>query len=221
MLAPQSGLYTFYTYSYDGACLWAVNGQQLIGDWDGSGSAENTIYLQGGQPYALTMQYNEGADNSSAYLEWSYPGQDQQVIPQSQLYGIRRACSIIADISNQWPVGTLVANLLGAPGEANVTLSYAFVPGAGGEDNSAFTINGSTLLSAVPFNYAVQNTYHILIGVTNSNGLYSEIPFTLYVFTPPTLANAISNQYVVGAQCLQLYRARRYLCRPDGRRTQL
>ena len=61
----------------------------------------------------------------------------------------------------------------------------------------AFTINGSTLLSATTFNYAAQSTYHIRIGTTDSNGMYSEFAFTLLVYTPPTVANAISDQYVV------------------------
>ena len=74
--------------------------------------------MQAGQLYNITMQYCQYGGNSYAYLYWSYPGQDQQVIPQSQLYG-NPACMLDNTlISNQWPVGSLVANLLGAPGEA-------------------------------------------------------------------------------------------------------
>ena len=59
VLAPQSGLYTFYTYSYDGARLW-VNGQQLIGNWDQRDGPKTPSTLQAGQLYDLTMEYNEG-----------------------------------------------------------------------------------------------------------------------------------------------------------------
>ena len=129
-------------------------------------------------------------------IDRSYPGQGQQVIPQSQLYG-NPACTLDNTIlSNLWPVGSTVAHLLGVPGEAGVTLSYALVPGDGSDDNSAFTINGSTLLSAAPFNYAAQSTYHIRIGTTDSNGMYSDFPFILSVYTPPTVANPIPDQVV-------------------------
>ena len=195
VLAPQDGLYTFYTLSDDGACVW-VNGQQLYG-WCGGGWGSGSIALQAGQLYNITMEYNQGGGNSYAYLEWSYPGQNEQLIPQSQLY-CNPICSLDNTIiSNTLPAGGLVANILGVPGEAGVTLSYALVPGDGSADNSAFTIDGSTLLSAVPFNYNVQNTYNIRIRVTDSNGMIGEYPFTLYVQTPSTVANAIPNQYVI------------------------
>ena len=192
ILAPQDGLYTFYTIVDDAAALW-VNGQQLFG-WSGSNS--NTITLQAGQMYDITLEYVQYGGTPDAYLDWSYPGQAQQVIPQSQLYG-NPACTLDNTLlSNNWPVGSLVANLLGAPGEAGVTLSYALVPGDGSDDNASFTIDGSTLLSAVTFNYAVQSTYNIRIGVTDSNGMYSEFAFTLYTYTPPTVANPIPDQVV-------------------------
>ena len=45
VLAPQDGLYTFYTYSDDGACVW-VNGQQLYG-WCGVGMGQRLHRLAG------------------------------------------------------------------------------------------------------------------------------------------------------------------------------
>ena len=199
VLAPQSGVYTFYTVSC-GYSRLQVNGQ-LLYDWTDNWDnwISGTITLQAGQLYDINLEYsNQGwTNNLYMYLEWSYPGQAQQVIPQSQLYG-DPACTLDNTLlSNNWPVGSLAANILGTPGEAGVTLSYALVNGDGSEDNDAFTINGSTLLSAVPFNYAVQSSYSIRIRVTDSNGMYSEFPFTLYVYTPPTVANAIPDQYVI------------------------
>ena len=100
------------------------------------------------------------------------------------------------NIANPCPTGALVANLLGAPGEAGVTLSYALVSGDGSADNADFTIDGSTLLSALPFNYPVQNSYNIRIRVTDSNGMSSEFPFTLQNVSALTVANPIPNQGV-------------------------
>ena len=67
VLAPQDGLYTFYTLSDDGACVW-VNGQQLYG-WCGGGWGSGSIALQAGQLYNITMEYNQGGGNSYAYLD--------------------------------------------------------------------------------------------------------------------------------------------------------
>ena len=199
VLAPQTGAYTFYALACGYSRLW-VNGQ-LLYDWADSWNyswISGSINLQGGQLYDITLEYYDPnwTNNLYVYLDWSYPGQGQQVIPQSQLYG-NPACTLDNTIlSNLWPVGSTVAHLLGVPGEAGVTLSYALVPGDGSDDNSAFTINGSTLLSAAPFNYAAQSTYHIRIGTTDSNGMYSEFPFILSVYTPPTVANPIPDQVV-------------------------
>ena len=57
-------------------------------------------------------------------------------------------------LSDAWSVGSTVANIQGAAGETGVTLSYALVPGDGSDNNADFTINGTTLRSAVPFNHA-------------------------------------------------------------------
>ena len=172
--------------------------------------------MQAGQLYNITMEYNQGGGNSYVYLYWSYPGQDQQVIPQSQLYG-NPACMLDnTNIANPCPTGALVANLLGAPGEAGVTLSYALVSGDGSADNADFTIDGSTLLSALPFNYPVQNSYNIRIRVTDSNGMSSEFPFTLQNVSALTVANPIPNQGVTVPNAFNFTVPFRYLRRQRG-----
>ena len=194
VLAPVSGLYTFATSTDDQSALW-VNGQQLFGwtQWGSSGS----ITLQAGQLYYLTMDFVQYYGSSGAGLYWSYPGQAQQLIPQSQLFG-NPACMLSNTIlADALPLGSTVATLLGTPGEAGVTLSNALVPGAGSDDNADFTINGTTLLSAAPIDSTVQSSYNIRVGTTDSNGLYSEFPFTLQIGPPPTVANAIPDQSVV------------------------
>lgn len=86
--APVSGSYTFSTTSDDGVRL-TVSGVQLINNWTVHGSVTDNgtaINLIAGQKYNITMEYYENAGLAVAKLLWAYPGQAQQVIPQTRLY---------------------------------------------------------------------------------------------------------------------------------------
>jgi hypothetical protein len=86
--APVSGSYTFSTVSDDGVRLW-VNGTQVINNWTDHGSTTNTgtaITLTAGQKYTITMEFYERGGDAVAKLQWAYPGQATQVIPQSRLF---------------------------------------------------------------------------------------------------------------------------------------
>ena len=188
VLAPQNGYYTFAALTNDGVRLW-VDGQQLIDDWQdqqATWSYGNSIYLQAGQLYAITMNYYNDIGDSAAYLSWSYPGQALQLIPQCYLYGNPSCTLDTTTIYSSLPVGGTAANLLVAPGEAGVTLSCALVAGEGSDDNAAFTIDGTRLLSTLRFDPNVQHSYHIRIRTSDTNGMFSEFPFTLYIVNPLT-----------------------------------
>lgn len=86
--APVSGDYTFYTTSDDGVRLW-VNGQLLVDKWiDQSPTtwASAPITLVGGQLYDVRMEFYERGGTAVARLMWSFPGQGQVSVPQSQLF---------------------------------------------------------------------------------------------------------------------------------------
>jgi hypothetical protein len=86
--APVSGQYRFTTVSDDGIRLW-VNGQQVINNWTDHSAATNTsaaITLTAGVKYTITLEYYERGGDATARLQWSYPGQATQVIPQSRLF---------------------------------------------------------------------------------------------------------------------------------------
>ena len=206
VLAPVTGAYTFYANAY-GYTRLQVNGQ-LLYDWTNSwsyGWVSGTITLQAGQLYDITLQYYEPGWYDELYmcLDWSYPGQSQQAIPRDMLYGPPSCMLSNTLLSNTAPAGSTVAALQGAPGEtgeAEVPLVYTLVPGDGSDNNASFTITGSTLFSAVTFNYAVQQTYNIRVRTTDGNGVYSEFPFTLQVYTPPIVANPIPQQEATALQ---------------------
>jgi len=86
--APVSGAYRFSTVSDDGIRVW-VNGQLVINNWTDHASTTNTsasINLTAGTKYTLKVEYYEHTGNTVAKLQWSYPGQSTQIIPQSRLF---------------------------------------------------------------------------------------------------------------------------------------
>ena len=86
--APISGAFKFSTVSDDGIRVW-VNGQLVINNWTDHASTTNTsasINLTAGTKYSLKVEYYEHTGNTVAKLQWSYPGQATQIIPQSRLF---------------------------------------------------------------------------------------------------------------------------------------
>ncbi|MBO9998033.1 MAG: hypothetical protein J7641_03330 [Cyanobacteria bacterium SID2] len=79
--------YTFHTISDDGVRLW-VDDQLIIDQWQLQGATEHTgtLDLEAGRHYDIKLEYFENKGGASAQLLWSSPSQNQEVIPQSQLY---------------------------------------------------------------------------------------------------------------------------------------
>ena len=86
--APVTGSYRFSTVSDDGIRLW-VNGQQVINNWTDHAATTNTsaaISLTAGVKYTITLEFYEKGGDATARLQWSYPGQATQIIPQTRLF---------------------------------------------------------------------------------------------------------------------------------------
>ena len=84
---PVTGWYQFSTFSDDGVRLWVGN-QLLIDNWTDHGPTTDTsgaVWLNEGQRYAIRLEYYEGGVWSTIQLQWAYPGQSTQVIPQAML----------------------------------------------------------------------------------------------------------------------------------------
>ncbi len=86
--APVSGSYTFTTVSDDGVRLW-VNGQPVINNWTVHAPTANSsaaVALVAGQKYDVRLEFYENQLGAVCRLQWSYPGQATQAIPQRQLF---------------------------------------------------------------------------------------------------------------------------------------
>ena len=86
VIAPVTGTYTFTTISDDGVYL-SVNNTNLINNWTSHGATTDngTIFLTAGQIYPIRLAYFQGGGPCEIILEWSYPGQATQIIPNSFL----------------------------------------------------------------------------------------------------------------------------------------
>ena len=86
--APVSGTFKFSTVSDDGIRVW-VNGQLVINNWTDHAPTTNTsaaVTLTAGVRYTIIVEFYEHTSGAQARLQWSYPGQAMQVIPQSRLF---------------------------------------------------------------------------------------------------------------------------------------
>jgi len=82
---PSTGSYSFRTVTDKGVRLY-IDGQALINQWtassQGTFDSTNQSYTQG-QLVAVTMDYFTTTGASTAQLQWSYGGVNNQVIPAS------------------------------------------------------------------------------------------------------------------------------------------
>ncbi|MGG6268119.1 PA14 domain-containing protein [Leptolyngbya sp. AN03gr2] len=87
--APTTGTYTFATTSNDGIRLW-INGQSIVDRWVDLNNVENrgTIALEAGKWYDIRMDYYDRTGAAMMRLEWWYPGQARQVVPQARLFNV-------------------------------------------------------------------------------------------------------------------------------------
>jgi hypothetical protein len=85
--APVSGTYAFTVIGDDGVRLF-LNGTKVIDGWKDQSpiSYSYTTTLTAGTLYDIELHYYEHNANAVCWLQWSYPGQSTQAIPQSQLY---------------------------------------------------------------------------------------------------------------------------------------
>jgi hypothetical protein len=86
-----------------------------------------------------------------------------------------------ATVAENQPAGTAVGTLSTTDASPADTYTYLLVGGPTANNNSAFTIAGSTLKTAASFNYEASNSYRIRVRSTDQAGLSLEKEFTLTV----------------------------------------
>ena len=85
--APVTGSYIFTVRGDDGVRLF-INGTKVIDGWSDHGATDFTYAtnLAAGTMSDVELHFYENAGGAECRLQWSYPGQGRQAIPQSQLF---------------------------------------------------------------------------------------------------------------------------------------
>lgn len=169
--APVTGAYTFTTTSDDGVRLW-INGTQLVNNWTDHAAIDDsgTITLTAGMKYTIKMEYFESGGGAVAKLNWAYPGQARQAIPQTQLYAQQNR-----------------PNLITNPGYENGGLANWL----GGGNYSLVTTGARTGTNAGQVNGGYASLYQAVSGLK---------PNTSYTFTVWAKASDTSGRVVLFAQ---------------------
>ncbi|SPE58806.1 PA14 domain protein (fragment) [Verrucomicrobia bacterium] len=116
-----SELYTFYTTTDDGVRLW-INGQELVNQWvpQSPTTWSGSIDLQGGQLYALEMDYFQAQGGAVAQLAWSSPSTTQAIIPQTQLYPTTVVPPVFLPAANYFTNGAFELQISSVAGKGYV-----------------------------------------------------------------------------------------------------
>ncbi len=88
ILAPETGLYRFHTYSDDGVRLW-INGRLTIDNWTYHGPVLDTsaaVKMIRGQRYDIKLEFFEGGGSALIRLMWTPPRKTQRLVPQAYLF---------------------------------------------------------------------------------------------------------------------------------------
>ncbi len=78
-------------------------------------------------------------------------------------------------------IGTTIGAFSATDPDAGDTHSYSLVSGAGGTDNAAFSISGSSLQTAAALDFETKNSYGIRVQATDSGGGAFQKQFTISV----------------------------------------
>jgi PA14 domain/Divergent InlB B-repeat domain/Carbohydrate binding module (family 35) len=84
---PVTGSYTFTVRGDDGVRLF-ISGTKVIDGWSDHGPTDftYTTNLAAGTMYDIELHFYENGGGAECKLQWSYPGQAKQAIPQGQLF---------------------------------------------------------------------------------------------------------------------------------------
>jgi murein DD-endopeptidase MepM/ murein hydrolase activator NlpD len=182
---PAAGLYNVYAYWPSNAAntrsaryqIFHATGSTTVTVDQGVGGNEFVLigsFSMGRGPVAVILTDYTGESGKRVYfdaIKWGL----KSVYPPTD---IKLSKTSIAENST---TGTPVASISTIDADAGDVHSYALVEGTGSTDNTAFSVSGSRLLSAVPLDFETKNSYSIRLRTTDSGGASFEKAFTIKV----------------------------------------
>jgi len=100
-----------------------------------------------------------------------------------------------SSISENVPTGTTIGTLSSTDPDSGDTFTYSLVDGGSYPDNASFSISGSSLRSAVVFNFESKSSYSIRVRTTDAGGLTYDKTLTITItnVTISVTASATTN----------------------------
>jgi hypothetical protein len=190
--------YTFKTRSDDGIRLW-INGTRIINNWTDHSVTSNTgtINLTAGVKYNIVLEYYENGGSAVAQLYWSSRSQEEQIVPQSQLFSESGKCTSFSSepiVINSQPA-TPAALVVESVTQPTCTIATGSVS-LSGLPSGSWTINpggisgsgtNKTITGLVPGNYNYT--------VTNSSGCVSSATANVVINPQPLIISNNSINY--------------------------
>lgn len=102
-----------------------------------------------------------------------------------------------ASAAENLPAGTLVGGLVATDADRDERHMFALVPGAGAEDNDAFRVAGSSVLTTRPLDHETEPTLHLRVRATDPTGLSVEQALTVAVVDADDAARPVDDTATV------------------------
>lgn len=150
---------TYYVY---------MNGESTTSLDGGSLTAETYSLAASGQPYAT---------QTNQQLAFSLEGTVNDA-PNAAPAGLVLSVSSVAENET---IGTVVGTFSTTDADTGDTHTYTLVSGSGDTDNANFTIDGTSLKTAVSFDYETQSSQMIRVETDDGNGGTLEQIFTISI----------------------------------------
>jgi hypothetical protein len=163
--AQYTGSYTFYATGDDGYDLW-VNGLPVISNWIDEGPTTNTatVLLSAGQEVPIEFDYFQDGGGDYAQLQWSSIYNQQQDIPQTQLYsgaapaapsGLTATATSGTQLTLNWKSNSSIQTGFQIQRKVDGTNTWATIATVG---PTITTYNDSNLSPGMVYDYQVQAT---------------------------------------------------------------
>lgn len=164
----------------------------------GSGSGDNDSFTISGGTLCTATSFDYETKNSYSIRVRStdQTGLWYEKVFAIQISNVNETPTDISlsnsSVAEKQPSGTTVGTFGTTDPDSGNTFIYSLVSGTGEADNSSFAINGSTLKTAVSFDYETKNSYSIRVRSTDQGGLWTEKVFTLAIRKLPDVPTRVS-----------------------------
>lgn len=211
----QTGRLEIWPWNYGTTASAGVGGNSSTYDFDdthagSAGYGSFQVHNLSSTPKQTVLAWNNhgnsnpdigfGNNTGNAHPDWTFMG-------ASSLGKTNWKLQIFSDgsyftLAENAPAGTAAGTFVAQDADSGDSITYSFASGDGDDDNGSFSIDGSVLRSAVPFDYEEQTTRTVRVRATDTGGLHAEQTFTITITDVPEIELAVFDGTVGGGTAL-------------------